>query len=158
MKKLLFVTMVMMITSTTFSQHIGKAYIGLSLDETIKQCKEVGYELVVKDDDYAKFLIPNNNELYDLDIRLIMYASPKSKTVWFGTMTFDANNKKEAKLTFLSIAKSIKEKLGDAYEKRRKCFKWDVGHAFVIVERDKNFRVKYTVISPGRFNKIESEY
>lgn len=157
MKKLLFVTMVMMITSTTFSQHIGKAYIGLSLDETIEQCKKEGYEFIEKGTDYAKFLVPNNGEVYDFDIRLTMFASPDTKTVWFGTMTFNTNNKQEAKLTFLDIVKLTRRKLGSPYKKSRKDFKWDVGNSLIYVEREK-LKVKYTVISAGTYSKIESEY
>jgi hypothetical protein len=156
MKKLFFVMMVMMITSTTFSQHIGKAYIGLSLDSTINQCKSVKYELVKKGEEYAKFLIPNSDEEYDLDITLTMFASPKTKTVWFGVMTLESMNKKEAKLTFLSMIRAMQKK-AVPYEKRRKIMRWDMGPSVVYIERD-GLTVKCTVINTGAFSRTLKEH
>jgi hypothetical protein len=158
MKHFILSVVVLMITSTTtFAQHIGKAYIGLSLDETIEQCMSVGYEFVEKGDDCATFLIPNNIHEYDVDVTLVMYASPATKTVWFGIMKFSANSKKEAKATFFSVNRAITEKFGNPDKKRRKVFSWTTGYSIIDVQLERT-RVSYTVISTGAFNKIESEY
>jgi len=156
--KHLALVVVMMITSTfTFSQHIGKVYIGNSMEKTIEQCNELGYELVTKDKDYLKFFVPNNNETYDFDITLLLFASPESKTIWFGVMTFDTENKKEKKMLFRSMSSLLEGKHGNPYQKRRKSIKWDTGHSFVYIENTKK-GVKYTVISTGSFFKVEGEY
>lgn len=140
-----------MITSTTtFSQKIGKAYIGLSLDETIEQCKSVGYELTEKGDDYAKFLTTDN-------MKLIMFASPDTKTVWFGVLVYGEGNKSRIKETFLATYRIVKNAYGNPYMKRRKVMRWDTGKSYVYIERTKT-NVKYTVINSAAFHKIESEY
>jgi len=157
MKKLLFV-LVMMITSTfTFSQQINKNYLGRSLSKNISHYKSLNYEFVKEESFYAKFLVPNNNETYDFDINLILFASPESKTVWFGVMTFDTENKKEKKAKFSSMMEEMKEKYGKPYEKRRKVVKWEVNGYLVYVENLKS-GVKYTLIDQHAYSKISSEY
>lgn len=154
--KHLTLVMVMMITSTfTFSQKIGKVQIGLPLDETIEQCKSAKYELVDQKEEFVKFLIPNCDGEYDLDTRLMLFASPKSKIVWFGVMTLEAMNKKEAKLTFLSMIRTMQKK-AVPYKKRRNSMKWDMGSSVVYIERD-GLTVKCTVINTQAFSKVKEE-
>lgn len=151
MKHFILSVVVLMITSTTtFSQKIGKAYIGLSLDETVEQCKSIGHVLIDRGDDYAKFVTTDN-------MKLVMFASPKSKTVWFGVLSFGEGSKSHIKETFLTTYKLVKEAYGEPYMKRRKVMRWDVGASYVYIEKTK-INVKYTVINSAAFHKIESEY
>ena len=150
--------MVMMITSTfTFSQHIGGVYIGLSPDSTIELCESLGYEFIEQDNVKLKFIAPNNNLMYDFDVELNMYFSPESKTVWFGTITYTNDNKREVKKEFLNMFKTLKQTLGKPYKVRRKEIDWDNGHAIISIERGDGY-FKYTVISTGAFNKVLNEY
>lgn len=157
MKKL-FVMVVMMITSTTlFSQSIGKAKLGLSLEQTITQCQSVGYELVETGEDYAKFYVPSNESPYDFDVTLTMFCSPKSKIVWFGVMLYSGVGKKQIKKTFLSTFRFLTDKLGEPVEKKRRYIKWDTEYTYVYLENLKTM-IKYTVSSTDAWDRVESEY
>jgi hypothetical protein len=156
--KHLILVVVMMITSTfTFSQDISKNYLGKSLNRNISHYKSLNYQFVEEDSFYAKFFVPNNNETYDFDITLLLFASPESKTVWFGIMTFDTENKKEKKTKFSSMVKEMKKIYGKPYKKNRKVVKWDVNGYLVYVENLKS-GVKYTVINTETFFKVEGEF
>ena len=152
MRHFILSVLVMMITSTTtFSQKIMKAHLGLSLDETVEQCKSVGYVLVDKGVDYAKFFLPSDG------MNLVMFSSPKSKIVWFGVIAFGEGDRKYIKNTFLATYKVIKDVHGKPYEKKRKLMRWDTGPTYIYIERGKK-NVKYSVVSTSAFYQVESEY
>jgi len=153
MRQLLF--FIILITSYQFSsaQFIEQVYIGESLEKTIELGKERGHEYLETKGDVASFCVVSQLGT----ARLNVFASPESKTVWFGTSNYGSESRQKNKEKFEKIEQIFKEKYGDPYKIKRKEISWDNGHAYIILERKKKY-VQYSVISTGAFHKTMNEF
>ena len=157
--KHLIILMVMMITSTTFtfSQYVGKVFIGNSIEKTIDQCISLGYDFVEKKDDVIIFSTSTNNEISDVDARITFFASPKSKTVWFASVDLQYETKRDLKKKFLKMFRHLKDKHGNPNSVVRNRITWDDGYSFVYIEKSKN-KLEYVVASTKAFADTFSEF
>jgi hypothetical protein len=146
---------IIMIISYQFSsaQFIEQVYIGESLEKTIKLGKERGHEYLETKGDVASFCVVSQLGI----ARLNIFASPESKTVWFGTSNYSSENRQKNKEKFEKIEQIFKEKYGEPYKIKRKEISWDNGHAYIILKRKKNY-VQYSVVSTGAFHKTMNEF
>jgi hypothetical protein len=137
----------------TSAQFIEQVYIGESLEKTIELGKERGHEYLETKGDIASFCVVSHLGT----ARLNVFASPESKTVWFGTSNYITESKQENIDKFEKIKQMINEKYGDPYQIKRKEISWDNGHAFIILKKKKKY-VQYSVVSTGAFHKTMNEF
>jgi len=153
MKQVAIIMMLILCHQLSFSQYIEKLFVGQSLSETIAQGKTRGYELVEEKEGVATFSVVNEYG----PAKLLMFASPKSQTVWIGTSKFSVADRKSTKKQFYSMKKAIHNKHGEPYEVRRKRIVWDKGESYVVLSR-KGREIRFTVVSPEALCKVREEF
>lgn len=168
--KSLFVMMVMMITSTTFSQEVVKIanlQLGNSLEQTIKDANSLGYQLADTKSDgrVVTFLVPSN-ELSNYITTITIYADRHDDIVWLASVSFKAIYKSECfkasiredvNNKFHEIFKVLYEKHGHPYQMKRKMFgfkeiTWDTGNSFFYIKKNKN-NIEYTKVDVNALRK-----
>jgi hypothetical protein len=153
MRQLLFFIILISTYQFSSAQFIEQVYIGESLEKTIELGKQRGHEYLETNGDIASFCVVN--ELGSA--RLSIFASPKTKTVWFGTSNYYTENKKQINEKFNLIKQSLYDKYGEPYKTKKKKIYWDIGHCMITLEKKKDY-VQNTVISTGAFFKTKDEF
>jgi hypothetical protein len=136
-----------------FAQFIEEVYIGESLEKTIELAKKRGHEFLETKGDVASFCVVSQMGT----ARLNVFASPESKTVWFGKSYYGSENRQKNNEKFEKIKQICYKKFGDPYNSKKKTISWDNGYYLVDLVKKKT-HVEYTVISTGAFNKTKDEY
>jgi hypothetical protein len=141
-------------TTSSRSQHLEGIYIGRHLDQTVEQARQKEYKLKRLSDQYAEFQMKQNGE----EKTAKLYASPQSKTVWFGTVSFCENRSRSGiKRDFRNMSQAFRLKYGTPCKIRKKEIVWDNGYEFVILEQNKD-HLLHTLVSTSAFCKTTSEY
>jgi hypothetical protein len=152
MKKLSLIIALVFFFDVSFSQHIEEVFVGRSLERTIDQGKYKGHEFLETNGDVASFCVVSQYGRAWLNL----HASPKSKIVWYGTSSYKADNKQQAKDNFQKMKKSFYEKYGEPDKIKRKEIEWVLEDCIIILRRIRDFN-SYTVISTVAYRKISSE-
>lgn len=151
MKNLLFTMMVMMITSTTFSQDIkiANVQLGNTLEQVMSQCNSLGYKFVERINNVVVYEIPNNDELCTYEMELKLFADTKTDIVWFGIINFKMINSRETNVKFSQMYSFLKKMYGKPYEVKRGQIVWDGNYSFVYIKKNKKTKrnIEYSVVN-----------